>query len=60
MPSQSAAQRRLFAIAEHHPEELHKENKGLAKLSHKTLHDFASTPEKRLPYKLARSARRKE
>jgi hypothetical protein len=43
MPASSEAQRELFAIAEHHPEKLHKENKGLLKLSHKQLHDFAST-----------------
>jgi hypothetical protein len=49
MPAKSVAQRRLFAIAEHHPGELREENRGLAKLSHKTLHEFAATSEKRLP-----------
>lgn len=43
MPAVSEAQRRLFAIAEHHPSALHKANKGLAKLPKKTLHDFAAT-----------------
>jgi len=43
MPSVNSAQRRLFAIAEHHPDELYKKNKGLANLTHKTLHDFAAT-----------------
>lgn len=43
MPAVSESQRRLFAIAEHHPEQLHTKNSGLAKLPHKTLHDFAST-----------------
>lgn len=45
MPSISKSQQALFAIAEHSPEKLHKENKGLAKLSHKTLHEFASGSE---------------
>lgn len=49
MPSVSVAQRKLFAIAEHNPESLHPENKGLAKLSHSQLHDFAATSEKGLP-----------
>jgi len=43
MPAKSEAQRRLFAIAEHKPDTLYKKNKGLTKLSHKQLHDFAST-----------------
>jgi hypothetical protein len=49
MPSTSVAQRRLFAVAEHHPEELYSKNKRLAGLSHQTLHDFAATSEKGLP-----------
>ena len=49
MPATSAAQRRLFAIAEHHPDQLRSKNKGLADLPQKTLHDFAATPEKGLP-----------
>ena len=40
----SAKQRSLFAIAEHHPEKLYPKNRRLAKLPHKTLHDFASGP----------------
>lgn len=38
-----------MAIAEHHPEELYGRNRGLLKMSHKQLHDFAATPEKGLP-----------
>lgn len=49
MPAKSIAQRRLSAIAEKHPEQLHDKNKGLANLSQQTLHDFAATSEKRLP-----------
>lgn len=43
MPAKSKAQRALFAIAEHHPDELYSANKSLAKLPRKTLHEFAST-----------------
>lgn len=43
MPATSEKQRKLFAIAEHNPGKLHKENRGLLKLSHTQLHDFAST-----------------
>lgn len=57
MPAKSVAQRRLFAIAEHHPDELHSENAGLAKLPHKTLHDFAAVSEKGLPQKLGKLAK---
>lgn len=70
MPAVSRNQRIAMAIAEHHPEDLNPENKGLAKMSHKDLHDFASTPEKGLPvhvhhehantpYHLAHAARKK-
>ena len=44
MPAVSEKQRRLFAIAEHHPEELKSKNKGILKMSHQQLHDFAATP----------------
>jgi hypothetical protein len=48
-----------MAIAEHHPEKLHAENRGLLDMSHKQLHDFASTPRKHLPsYVMARKARK--
>jgi len=46
MPAVSEAQRRFFAIAEHHPEKL---KRRMPKMSHKALHEFASTPEKGLP-----------
>lgn len=49
MPATSKAQQALFAIAEHHPEKLNPENKGLVKLGKKKLHEFAATPTKRLP-----------
>jgi len=61
MPAESKAQRIAMAIAEHHPEDLYARNKGLKEMSHKQLHEFASTPEKGLPsYKLARDVRKKQ
>jgi hypothetical protein len=33
----------MMAIAEHHPEKLHKENKSVLSMSQKQLHEFAST-----------------
>lgn len=56
MPATSVAQRKLFAIAEHHPDELYSKNNGLANLSHKTLHDFAATPQKELPQRIPHHA----
>jgi hypothetical protein len=59
MPAVSKAQQQAMAIAEHEPEKLHAENKGLLDMSHKQLHDFASTPRKNLPaYAHARKARK--
>ena len=49
MPSVSKKQRKAMAIAEHHPEELNPENRGLLKMTHQQLHDFPSTKEKGLP-----------
>lgn len=43
MPAESGAERRLMAIAEHHPEMLYKKNRGVLKMSHQQLHDFAAT-----------------
>lgn len=49
MPAGSMAQRRLMAIAEHHPEELYKRNRGVLSMSKSDLHKYASTKEKGLP-----------
>lgn len=38
-----------MAIAEHEPSKLNPENRGLLKMSHSELHDFAATPRKGLP-----------
>jgi len=49
VPSISKAQRTVMAIAEHHPEQLYARNKGLLKMPHQQLHDFAATKESDLP-----------
>ena len=43
MPATSRAQQQVMAIAEHEPGKLYKRNRGLLKMSHSQLHDFAST-----------------
>jgi hypothetical protein len=49
MPSVSKSQQQAMAIAEHAPGKLYDRNRGLLKMSHRQLHDFASTPTKELP-----------
>lgn len=51
MPAKSQAQRAAIAIAiaEKHPEKLRPENRGLLSMSKRDMHDFASTPTKKLP-----------
>jgi len=49
MPAKSKAQREAMAIAEHHPSQLNKANRGMLNMSHKQLHDFAATKESKLP-----------
>jgi len=51
MPAQSKKQRRMMAIAEHHPETLHKKNEAVKEMSKEEMHDYASTKEKNLPLK---------
>lgn len=51
MPAKSKKQRKMMAIAEHHPEKLWKKNKGAAKMGKNALHDYAKTKEKGLPLK---------
>ena len=43
MPAKSEAQRKLMAIAEHHPSELYKRNLGVLSMGKGSLSDFAST-----------------
>ena len=54
MPAKSKAQRQAMAIAEHHPEQLNPENRGLLGMSHEQLHEFAATKEKGLPQRVRR------
>ncbi len=49
MPAVSKAQREAMAIVEHHPSQLNKANRGMLKMSHSQLHDFASTSESHMP-----------
>jgi len=49
MPSVSKAQQEAMAIAEHEPEKLKGKNRGLLKMTHSQLHDFAATKRKGLP-----------
>lgn len=61
MPAKSKAQQEAMAIAEHHPEKLNAKNKGLLKMSHGQLHDFAATKQRGLPnYSQSHAARRRE
>lgn len=59
MPAKSKAQRRLFAIAEHHPGKLFARNRGLLKMSKKELHKYSSTKEKGLPEKKKKKKHKK-
>lgn len=43
MPAASIKQREMMAIAEHHPEKLYARNRGVLKMTHSQLHDFAAT-----------------
>ena len=57
MPAVSKKQRIAMAIAEHHPSQLYKRNKGMLKMSKEQLHDYASTKEKNLPKKSKKMVR---
>lgn len=52
MPAKSVKQRRLMAIAEHHPEMISEKNSGVLSMSKGQLHDFAATSEKKLPVRV--------
>lgn len=49
MPAVSQAQQKLMAIAEHNPSAIKGKNKGVLKMSHQQLHDFAHTKRSSLP-----------
>jgi len=59
MPAVSKAQRRLMAIAKHHPKKLYKKNVGILKMSQKQLGHYAETSEKKLPKKKSKLYKRK-
>ncbi len=54
MPAVSQKQATAMRIAESNPSKLHKENRGMLRMAHDKLHDFASTPSKGLPVKVGR------
>lgn len=60
MPATSVAQRQLMAIAEHHPGELYQRNRGVLKMSHQQLHDFAATKQKGLPKRVKKKKAKAE
>lgn len=60
MPALSKAQQRLFAIAEHAPGKLKKQNRGVLSMSHGQLHDFAATPRTGLPERKGKMRRAAE
>ena len=49
MPSESKAQQKAMAIAEHDPSKLYKKNRSLLRMTHEQLSDFASTSTEDLP-----------
>lgn len=59
MPARSRKQRKLMALAEHHPEKVYEENKGVTEMEHGQLHDFASTKEKGLPMRTSKHHKRR-
>lgn len=52
MPALSQSQQQLMAIAEHAPSKVYARNRGVLKMSMKSLHDFAATGRKGLPKKV--------
>lgn len=58
MPADSIAMARLARLAEHHPEKVYKKNRSILQMTGTALHDYASTPDKGLPYKKKKKKRR--
>lgn len=58
MSAKSKAQRRLMALAKHHPERLHEKNRGVARMTKKQLGEFASTKEKGLQMRKKKKGKR--
>jgi hypothetical protein len=59
MPAVSKAEQSAMAIAEHHPDKLYARNRGLLKMTHQQLHDFAATPRRGLPDHVSKKKRGK-
>jgi hypothetical protein len=59
MPARSKAQQEVMAIAEHSPGKLYAKNRGLLKMSHQQLHDFAATSRKGLAERIVKSRKKK-
>jgi len=57
VPSVSKAEQKAMQIAEHAPGKLYKRNRGLLKMSHEQLHDFASGPEEGKPEHVRQSGK---
>jgi len=58
MPAVSKKQRRLMAMAEHHPEKVKKKNKGVLKMSDDQLREFSETEESGLPIRKRKRRKR--
>jgi hypothetical protein len=57
-PAFSVAQRKLMGLAEHNPSAVSAKNRGVLKMTHKQLHDFASTKDKGLPKHVKRGKKK--
>ncbi len=55
MPAVSVKQRKMMAIAEHHPSKLNPKNKGVLGMKKSQLHEYAETSETDLPMKVAKA-----
>jgi hypothetical protein len=58
MPAKSKKQAIMMAIAEHAPGELFERNKAVLDMPKKSMHDFATTPRKGLPYSAKKKKRK--
>lgn len=58
MPAVSQKQQKLMALAEHNPSKVSSKNKGVLKMSHQQLHDFAATKRKNLPSSVAKASKK--
>ena len=59
MPARSTAQRRLMALAAHHPERVSPKNRCVLSMSLSQLAEYASAPERTLPKRAKKKATRR-